>query len=55
MKFHKKPEEDTQYIWNEASKKDRVSQKLLNYYKKKQREKKIKKLLANDEHWTGLS
>ena len=38
-----------------AKKGDRVAKKLLAYHKKKKREQKIKKLLAFDNHWSGLS
>ena len=46
---------DNSYIWNEEKRRDRVAKKLLDYYKKKQRKKKIEKLQSNNDHWTGLS
>ena len=46
---------DNSYIWNEEKRRDRVAKKLLDYYKKKQRKKKIEKLQSNDTHWKGLS
>ena len=36
-------------------KKNTTADKLKVAYKKKQRDKKIKKLLAFDSHWRGLS
>ena len=57
MKFYNNntPEVDALHIWNEAKRNDRVAKKLLNYYRKKQRRKKIEKLQSNDSHWSGLS
>jgi len=46
---------DAIHIWNESKKNDRTAVKLLNYYRKKKRNDKIKKLLAFDSHWKGLS
>lgn len=55
MKFYNNPNDDMKYLFDEAKKGDRVAKKLLAYYKKKKREQKIKKLLAVDTHWSGLS
>lgn len=55
MKFYNDPRDDIRYIFDEAKKGDRVAKKLLAYHKKKKREQKIKKLLAFDNHWSGLS
>lgn len=55
MKFYNNPKEDEKYLFNEAKKGDRVAKKLLDYYKKKKRDAKITKLLAMDDHWSGLS
>ena len=55
MKFYNTPDDDALHIWNEAKRNDRVAKKLLNFYKKKQRRKKIEKLQSNDTHWKGLS
>ena len=55
MKFYNDPRDDIGYIFDEAKKGDRVAKKLLAYHKKKKREQKIKKLLAFDTHWSGLS
>jgi hypothetical protein len=55
MKFYNTPEDDALHIWNEAKRNDRVAKKLLNYYRKKQRKKKIEKLQSIDTHWKGLS
>lgn len=55
MKFYNTPEEDKQYVWNEAKKNDRVAQKLLKAYKKRKRAAKIQKLVDSDSHWEGLS
>ena len=46
---------DAIHIWNESKKGDRTAKKLLDYYRKKKRNQKIKKLLAFDSHWKGLS
>ena len=54
MKFYGSPEDDALHLWNEAKKNDRVAKKLLDFYRKKKREKKIKKLAAIDTHWKGL-
>ena len=40
---------------NRLDEKDGAASKLEVAYKKKKREKKIKKLLAFSSHWTGLS
>lgn len=53
--FYNNPKEDIRYIFDEAKKGDRVAKKLLAYHRKKKREQKIKKLLAFDSHWSGLS
>ena len=55
MQFYNSPEDDKQYIFDEAKKGDRVAKKLLAYYRKRKRAQKIKKLLAVDSHWSGLS
>lgn len=55
MMFYNTPQEDASYIWNEAKKGDRVAKKLLDYYKKTKRKKKIQKLQSNDSHWSGLN
>jgi len=55
MQFYNSPNDDQRYIFDEAKKGDRVAKKLLAYYKKRKREQKIKKLLAVDSHWSGLS
>lgn len=55
MMFYNNPRDDIRYIFDEAKKGDRVAKKLLAYHRKKKREQKIKKLLAFDNHWSGLS
>jgi len=55
MKFYNDPRDDIRYIFDESKKGYRVAKKLLAYHKKKKREQKIKKLLAFDSHWSGLS
>jgi len=55
MQFYNSPKDDQRYIFDEAKKGDRVAKKLQAYYKKRKREQKIKKLLAFDSHWSGLS
>ena len=34
---------------------ERISKRMKKAYQKKQREKKIKKLLSTDSHWKGLN
>lgn len=55
MKVSNQSVDDEFFIWDEDSKKDRVAMKLLKHYKKDKRFRKIKKLLASDSHWSGLS
>jgi transposase len=58
MKFYNTPDEDKQFLWNEAKKGDRVAKRMLNAYRKRKRQKKIEKLLdrtgGSDELWKGL-
>lgn len=55
MKVSNQSVDDEFFIWDEDSKKDRVAMKLLKHYKKDKRFRKIKKLLASNSHWSGLS
>lgn len=43
-----------QYIWNEERGRNGVIKRMVKAYQKRKREKKIKKLANDSEHWKGL-